>query len=221
MFFPTIKIESSKGVHIPSANACTALNVSSDPVPAMTVLVMLDGNPYVQSLGWGNRTIAVSGSGKVTPQLSQVPLGEKVKLHSSERAESDDLDALTYSETDVVAGKPITSGRRFIQVSIAALEAIVGEVRKDADRHPVISASYERMTKEGPDVAAFDGTNYRVGDTLFVEVPSTFIALRASFYPVWECVVTKPCKVTTDRTSGTVSWSMEFMCRVELPLGAL
>lgn len=220
MTFPTLKIESSKGVHIPSPHACYTLNVSSNPVPALTVHVMLDGNPLVQSLGFGNRIITVSGSGKLTPQLGQVPFSERVKLYSSERADCDDLEALAYSNATNVAGRPITSGRRYIQVSIAALEAIVGQVRMDENRHPIISASYERTTTAGTEVAVHDGMNYRVGDTLYVEVPSTFLALRATFYPVWDCVLTKPCTYTTDRASKTVSWSMEFMARVDLPLGA-
>lgn len=211
----TFTIESSKGLHKPSLYACTSLSFDVQENAAISLPVMLDGSIRVQSLAWGSLTISVSGGGFVAPHLDDVPLGELLTLHSANQVSRIVPVSVPVTVVPTVDGVTAPSGFKWVRMSMAAFSAVL-PARNELHYEPILSALYVDKDERGADVLdVFEGENYRTGDMLHALVPVTYAALRVSYFPKYKCYLTQPMKVTTGNNDANISWSMEFVARVD------
>lgn len=207
----TFTIESIKGIHKPSRWACESLNTDVQENAATGVGVLMNGSLYAQTLDWGTITIGVSGSGRIPPNLNDVPMGELVKLHSASQASMHlpaDFPLVLQSNLD---GVDAPDGYQYAGLDIEAFKAIV-PCRTESYYEPVLSALHVVTATHGDDVLdTFDGASYRTGGYNYCLIPIVYEAIMVAYFPIYEGYITQPLKVSTDNNTGVVAWSFEMM----------
>lgn len=207
----TFTLESIKGIHKPSRWACESLTTDVQENAATGVGVMMDGSLYAQTLDWGTKTISVSGSGRIPPNLDDVPMGELVKLHSAGQASMHlpaDFPLVLQPDLD---GVNAPEGYQYAGIDIDAFNALV-PCRTESYYEPVLSALHVVTAAHGDEVLdTYDGEQYRRGGFSYCVIPMVYEALLVAYFPVYEGYITQPVKISTDNNAGVVSWSFEMV----------